>query len=180
MELYKKFGHLACGLEQEAGADRWSQAGCEWGVPETESPFWEIRRKLTCWCSAGNEEPLRGPLISFRHSLLSTSKPTICRVSFEETSDGHPQHCARVGSRHIGPIEEDGSSHKITDLEVRRPARRKKRRRAFWIIHLGLSSWFMRLWVKTNGIPCWLIGAPPILVGILVGIGMFTGGQPGF
>ena len=26
------------------------------------------------------------------------------------------------------------------------------------------------------GIPFWLVGAPPILVGILVGIGMFTGG----
>ena len=30
--------------------------------------------------------------------------------------------------------------------------------------------------VKTNGIPFWLVGAPPILEPISVGIGMFTGG----
>ena len=34
------------------------------------------------------------------------------------------------------------------------------------------------LWVKTNGTI--LVGAPPILLGVLVGIGMFTGGEPGF
>ena len=34
----------------------------------------------------------------------------------------------------------------------------------------------MAVVVKTNGVPFWGIGAPPILGFILVGIGMFTGG----
>ena len=34
----------------------------------------------------------------------------------------------------------------------------------------------MAVVVKTNGIPFWGIGAPPILEPILVGIGMFSGG----
>ena len=33
------------------------------------------------------------------------------------------------------------------------------------------------LWATTNGIPFWLVGAPPISEPILVGIGMFTGGR---
>ena len=35
-------------------------------------------------------------------------------------------------------------------------------------------------WVKTNGTILGVFGAPPILEPILVGIGMFTGGEPGF
>ena len=37
----------------------------------------------------------------------------------------------------------------------------------------NIQKW---LWVKTNGIPFWGIGAPLILEPVFVGIGMFTGG----
>ena len=44
---------------------------------------------------------------------------------------------------------------------------------ANWMVSLGCSFKAPRiwLWVKTNGIPFWLVGAPPILEPILVGIG---------
>ena len=54
------------------------------------------------------------------------------------------------------------------ELAVSRVFDYPQRRRCF-----QESLW---LWVKTNGIPFWGIGAPPILEPISVGIGMFTGG----
>ena len=44
-----------------------------------------------------------------------------------------------------------------------------------WIGIFG-SYLYMAVVVKPSGIPFWLVGAPPILGLILVGIGMFTGG----
>ena len=42
-----------------------------------------------------------------------------------------------------------------------------------WLLRLVRSMW---LWVKTNGIPFWLVGAPPILEPILVvGLGCSLG-----
>ena len=60
-------------------------------------------------------------------------------------------------------------------LRLMRMLRWVKLRRINEIFQEGGCSRAGRLWVKTNGNYQFWVGAPPILVPILVGIGMFTG-----